>query len=242
LNQGYSGSAVRRVGDHVEKRTSDLAFVQDVPRQQDLIALSQRVSFLPRITHIDGDLIVIEFVEGAEGLTERNAFRLGESLRLLHDQNENSYPHPCHTGVDWLIDLANDTLAQSTRSTRISPEIKRHFQDDALIHSEPQFIDTTDGRIVFIDIEGIGRGSRYQDLGFAAYLTRLSGSHDGFASCLRGYTSNQIELDPWRIHLMAGLIAIAYAGFADTEKRLALGLQLMREAQQNLGGDTLKQA
>jgi len=234
MKQGYSGSAVRRVGEHVEKRTSDIAFAEDMARQKDLMALTARLPLLPRITHVDGDLIVMEFVEGVEGPTERNVFRLGESLRLLHDQNENSYPHPCHTGVDWLIDLANDNLAQSTHATRVSPEIKKHFEDDALIHSEPQFIETTDGRIVFIDIEGIGRGSRYQDLGFAAYLTRLSDRREVFAACLRGYTSRPIELDAWRIHQMAGLIALAYSGFADTEKRLALGLQLMREAGQHI--------
>lgn len=51
---------------------------------------------------------------------------------------------------------------------------------------------------------------------------------------MRGYCLPPIALDRWRIRQMAGLIALAYSQFADTEKRLALGLDLMAEAEEHL--------
>ena len=241
MKQGYSGSAVRLVGDHVEKVTSDRAFSEDMDRQTALIELSRRTAVLPRIAKVDGATILMEFIGGNEGLTELNAQQVGASLRLLHDLN--GFTHPCLTGVDWLVLLANTNLAKANCSTRVAPELAQHFQNDALIHSEPTgFIETNDGRIVFIDIEVIGRGSRYQDLGFIEYSTRLSESPGVLASFMKGYLSSPIELNRWRMRQMAGLIAIAYSRFADTEKRRALGLELMEEAEQHLGGDALQRA
>jgi len=165
MKQGYSGSAVRLVGDHVEKVTSDRAFTEDIERQTALIDLSRRTALVPHISQVDDARILMEFVGGNEGLTELNAEQAGASLRLLHDLD--GFSHPCLTGVNWLVFLANTNLARANCSTRVASELAQHFQNDALIHSEPtQFIQTNDGRIVFIDIEGIGRGSRYQDLGF----------------------------------------------------------------------------
>ncbi len=239
MKQGYSGSIVRLVGDQVEKVTSDCALSQDMDRQTALIDLSRRTAVLPRISKVDGATIIMEFVGGNEGLTKLNAQQAGASMRLLHDLN--GFSHPCQTGVDWLVLLANTNLARANCSTRVAPGLAQHFQNDALIHSEPtQFIDTNAGRIVFIDIEGIGRGSRYQDLGFIEYSTRLSESPEVLVSFMRGYLSPPIQLDRWRMRQMAGLIALAYSRFADTEKRQALGLELMEEAEQHLEGDALQ--
>jgi hypothetical protein len=241
MKQGHSGSAVTLAGDHVEKVTSDRAFAEDRDRQTALIELSRRTALLPRISQVDGATILMETIGGNEGLTEHNAEQAGTSLRLLHDLNGFSYP--CLTGVDWLVLLANTALARANCSTRVAPGLAQHFQNDALIHSEPtQFIEANDGRIVFIDIEGIGRGSRYQDLGFIEYSTLLSGSPGVLVSFMRGYLSPPIALDRWRMRQMAGLIAIAYSRFADTGQRRALGLGLMEEAEQHLGGDALQRA
>jgi hypothetical protein len=229
------------VGGQVEKLTSDRAFAEDAARQKDLINLSHRLAILPRITRVDGPLILMEFVAGTEGLTPQNAYRVGASLRLLHSQS--GFTHSCLTGVDWLTDMANSNFGRAGCSTRVSTELGRHYQNDALIHAEPtQVIESNDGRIVFIDIEGIGCGSRYQDLGFIEYTTRLSESPGVLASFMKGYMSAPIELDAWRIRQMAGLIAIAYACFADVEKRLALGIQLLEEAEQHLTGDAFQRA
>jgi hypothetical protein len=236
MMQGYSGSTLRLVDGQVEKVTSDRAFAEDTGRQTALIDLSRRTTILPRIARVEGATILMEYIDGNEGLTELNAQQAGASLRLLH--NLSGFTHPCLTGVDWLVLLANTNLARANSPTRVSQGLTQHFGNDALIHSEPtQFIETNDGRIVFIDIEGIGRGSRYQDLGFIEYRTRLLECPRVLASFLNGYLSDPIDLDVWRIRQMAGLIAIAYSCFADTRKRLMLGMQLMEEAERHLASD-----
>lgn len=228
MKQGYSGSSLRRVNGLVEKLTTDHVFAEDVARQRDLLNLSRGLKILPRITKINGALIVMEFVRGSEGLTKQNAYEAGTALRILHDQQD--FTHQCLNGVHWLVEMANINLCQTNTSMRISEELVWHFQNDALIHSEPtQFIRTDDGRIVFIDIEGIGLGSRYQDLGFVEFTSHLLKDSELFKTFIQGYKSKPIELDFLRIGQMAGLIAIAYSGFADTEKRLSLGIRLLKQ-------------
>jgi hypothetical protein len=71
-------------------------------------------------------------------------------------------------------------------------------------------------------------------------MTQLSDAPEQFFSFLDGYQATPIELNRRRIRQMAGLIAIAYSRFADTEQRRALGIALMEVAEQHLGGEALQ--
>jgi hypothetical protein len=231
MKQGYSGSTVQLIGNLVEKISSDQTFVHSQERQKDLIAFSQKISVLPRIDHMDGQAIYMEYVDGEEGLTEQNARQAGRALRLLHDQR--GYDHTCMTGVDWLVQMANDNLAQMDTSQRILPEIEADYPCDALIHSEPvQFIEKKDGAIVFIDFEGIGMGSRYQDIGFVYYITMKDDQPEIYTAFMNGYQSEPIQIELVRVKKLAGIISLAYAGFAEFEKRMGLGLRLLGETDQ----------
>jgi hypothetical protein len=228
MKQGYSGSTVQRIGNLVEKISSDQNFIHSKERQLDLIVLSQEIAVLPRIDHIDGQTIYMEYVDGGEGLTEQNALRAGKSLRLLHDQP--GYHHPCMTGLNWLIQMANENLVRMDHSERISAEIEAEFPCDALIHSEPgQFIEKEDGAIVFIDFEGIGMGSRYQDLGFIYCMTIKDGKPEVYNTFMDGYQTEPVQIDLIRVKVLAGIISLAYARFAEFEKRMKLGLRLFGE-------------
>lgn len=236
MQQGYSGSTVRRKGKLVEKVSSDQGFIASPERQQDLVALSRRLAVLPRIHSIASPSIFMEYVAGQEGLTKQNAARAGQALRLLHEQR--GYPHPCMTGLDWLIGLANENLAQMSLSRRIPSEITGEYPPDALIHSEPtQLIEKRDGSIVFIDFEGIGMGSRYQDLGFIYWGAAFRDQPDLYTAFLQGYQEEAICIEEQHVKRLAGLISLAYVGFAlafareeDAAKRLQLGLRLLEEA------------
>jgi hypothetical protein len=233
LQQGYSGSIVQRKGKLVEKVSSDQSFIDSQERQRDLVALSQQVPILPRIDHIASPSIFMEYVDGQEGLTKQNAAQAGKALRLLHEQQ--SYPHACMTGLNWLIELANDNLGQMSLSQRISNEITNEYPSDTLIHSEPtQLIEKKDGKVVFIDFEGIGMGSRYQDLGFIYWRAILGDQPDLYTAFLQGYQADSICIELRRVKQLAGLISLAYVGFAlayagpaEAEKRLQLGLRLL---------------
>lgn len=238
MKQGYSGSTVKRKGNLVKKISSDLSFTQAKERQKDLMTLSQKIGVLPRIDHIDSPAIYMEYVDGKEGLTNQNALQAGKALRLLHEQR--GYPHPCMTGLNWLIELANDNLAQMNFSQRISSEIENEYPEDALIHSEPlQLIEKKDGSIVFIDFEGIGMGSRYQDLGFIYYAFQEN-EPDVYNTFIQGYRSDSMQIEPRRVKQLAGIISLAYAGFAlayvglaEAEKRMNLGIRLLVEVGQS---------
>lgn len=229
MNQGFSGSRVRRVGKWVEKESADRAFVEDTRRQADLMALSRRLACLPEIVAVRGAVIRMAFIKGREGLTRENAFEAGRALRELHAVK--GFQHPCQTGIAWLIELANMNLAEAGCEERIVVNLSDHYPADALIHAEPvQFIEQPDGQIVFIDIEEAGWGSRYRDLGFVHYQTHLSGDRQARESFMQGYATCPIEIDPDRIGQIAGLTALAYARFADSEKRMSSGLALMKQA------------
>jgi hypothetical protein len=233
MKQGYSGSTVRREGNFVVKVSSDQDFLQNKERQADLIALSQKTSLLPRIAHIRGEAITMEYVEGQEELTLQNASRAGAALRMLHELP--GYPHECFTGVDWLIELANESLAKAGLSSRIDAHLAAEYPNDALIHSEPaQFVEKQDGSIIFIDFEGIGMGSRYQDLGFVYYVATKDEEPEIYARFIEGYQSTPIPIELRRVKKMAGIISLAYAGFAEFEKRVQLGLSLISEVENSL--------
>jgi hypothetical protein len=178
----------------------------------------------------------MEYVDGQEGLTKQNAPQAGKALRLLHEQR--TYPHACMTGLNWLIELANDNLAQINHNQRISIEVTSEYPSDALIHSEPvQLIEKDDGSVVFIDFEGIGMGSRYQDLGFIYWWAIHADQPEVYTTFIQGYRSDSLQIEPRRVKHLAGIIsltyvgfALAYAGLAEAEKRMQLGLRLLGEA------------
>jgi len=228
MKQGFSGSEVQLVGNLVEKTSNDESFTSSQERQKDLLALSRKLDSLPTIDHITGKSIFMEYVVGREGMTTDNALQAGKALRLLHEQTD--YQHPCMTGLDWLIQLANENLALCDGRREDFSGFKGEYPIDALIHSEPgQFIEKEDGTIVFIDIEGIGMGSRYQDLGGIYYGSMTYGNPGFFTPFMAGYQSTPIHIELWRVMRFAGLYSIAYAGFAEYEKRIEFGLRLLEE-------------
>jgi hypothetical protein len=230
MKQGYSGSHVRRIGNTVTKTTTDLTFLESEQRQQDLIALSQQVACLPRIHKVEQGTLYMDYVAGREGPTRNNARQAGGALRTLHDQV--GYPHDCATGLWWLIELANQNLQAAGHATQIDHDIEVMYPADALIHSEPiQFVQRLDGSIVFIDIEGIGMGTRYRDLGFVYYIAALRRSMAFFDRFYEGYGATMPALELPKIRTIAGITALAYAGFADTVSRIALGLRLISSKQ-----------
>jgi Ser/Thr protein kinase RdoA (MazF antagonist) len=98
-------------------------------------------------------------------------------------------------------------------------------------------IEKRDGSIVFIDFEGIGMGSRYQDLGFIYWGAAFRDQPDLYTAFLQGYQEEAICIEEQHVKRLAGLISLAYVGFAlafareeDAAKRLQLGLRLLEEA------------
>lgn len=213
MKQGYSGSTLRLIGDRVEKVSSDEVFAHSKERQAHLIALSRQTAVLPRIYQIKDQVILMEYVPGEEGLSRQSARAAGKALRELHGLGAD-YPFPCLTGLGWLIELANENLAQMGSSQRIGPEIMQEYPTDALIHSEPgQYIEMQDGSIVFIDIEGIGLGTRYHDLGSIYYGAIVDGQPDTYDSFIEGYHEGADPIDLSRVKQLAGIYSFAYACF-----------------------------
>jgi hypothetical protein len=228
MNQGFSGSQVTRTADVVVKKTSDTGFVLDSSRHRALQRLSHQQPFLPTIYDISGNELKMEYIAGEEGLSLQNARRVGMALKRLH--NLKDYPFPVFTGSEWLHKLAEQALANHNRRAEWLPASPVDPGDLALIHTEPvQVITRADGTVVFIDIEGIGMGSKYQDLGFLYYTATYAGKPALFDEVLFGYGSARVNLT--MVVQMAGLISIAYAAFADSETRIDLGLDLLRRVQ-----------
>lgn len=228
MNQGFSGSQVTRTADVVVKKTSDIGFVLDSSRHSALQRLSQQQPFLPTIYDISGDELKMEYIPGEEGLSLQNARKVGSALKRLHNLKE--YPFPVFTGIEWLHELAEQALTAYDREAEWLPPPSVDPDDLALIHTEPvQIITRADGTVVFIDIEGIGMGSKYQDLGFIYYTAAHTGKSGLFDEVLLGYGSAGVNLT--MVAQMAGLISIAYSTFADSKARIDLGLRLLRSVQ-----------
>jgi hypothetical protein len=228
MKQGFSGSKLQLIGNLVEKISTDDSFTSSQERRKDLLALSHKLDILPKIDHITGKSIFMEYLVGHEGMTIDNALHAGKALRLLHEQTD--YQHLCMTGLDWLIQLANENLAQYNGRYEDFSSFKSEYPIDALIHSEPgQFIEKEDGSIVFFDIEGMGMGSRYQDIGSLYYGAMIDEEPGIFPAFMAGYQSTPIHIDLHRVKKLAGLFSIAYAGFAEYKKRIEFGLRLLDE-------------
>lgn len=228
MKQGYSGSIVHRKGNLLEKISNDRAFIKSKNRQKDLMALSKKLSILPRIDHFEGQSIYMDYIEGQEGITEHNARQAGKALRLLHERRD--YPHPCMTGLRWLILLANDNIARMDHRQLMIDEILPGYPIDALIHSEPtQLIEQKDGSIVFIDFEGIGMGTRYQDFGYIYYSAIKQEKPEIYTKFLEGYQPESEQIELLRVKKVAGITSLAYARFAAFEKRMKLGFRLLNE-------------
>ncbi len=228
MNQGHSGSTLRREGNIVVKISSDVAFVQDHQRQNDLISLSQALDILPRIYRIDPPALRMDYVAGHEGFTRTNAFRVGETLRQLHDRQQ-TFPHLCTTGISWLVEMAEGVQVPDDICRWMAVALAEEYPSDALILTEPQFIERRDGSIVFIDFEGIGVGSRYHDLAQVYFRLADRAQIDIWRRFLEGYQRESACVEMQRVVRLAGVVALAYARFAEPERRVKLGLRLLAE-------------
>ena len=72
-------------------------------------------------------------------------------------------------------------------------------------------------------------GTRYRDLGFVCYIAELRESPILFDTFFDGYRLTTDVPEISKIRLIAGITALAYAGFADTARRIDLGLRLLSE-------------
>ena len=228
MKQGYSGSQATRKRDLVVKKTSDVGFARDPDRQRTLKRLSGELEVLPTISDIKGDELIMEYIPGEEGLSTGNVESVGEALRYLHGQT--GYPFPVSTGTGWLRELASQALSDRSIEPELLPDLTPDPGDNRLIHTEPvQVITKGNGTVVFIDIEGIGMGSRYQDLGFIYYSAALKENPALFELALSGYGSDGVDMK--KVNLFAGVIALAYSTFAESTRRIDLGLRLLRAVQ-----------
>jgi hypothetical protein len=226
LTQGFSGSQVTRNGEFLIKLTSDEYFSKSKERQNALMALTKQLSILPTIYEINESQIKMEFISGFEGITVENALQTGLNLKLLHTQT--CYPFPISTGTEWLREKAIQAAPIKAKDTS-AIDFKTFESNLVLIHGEPtQVINRPNGEVVFIDIEGIGMGSRYHDLGFVYYNASLGGEMSIFSNLIEGYGKDGIDIS--KVMQFAGLISLAYSTFADSEKRIELGCALLQKS------------
>lgn len=226
LTQGFSGSQVTRDSEFLIKHTSDEDFSKSRKRQIALMRLAGRLGILPAIYEIKGSRIKMEFISGPEGITVKNAFQTGLNLRILHAQT--AYPFPVSTGTEWLCEKA--VRAFPAKAKDITAAGLEPFDNDlVLIHGEPtQIRIRPNGEVVFIDIEGIGMGSKYHDLGFVYYIASLDGEPDIFSNLIEGYGKDGVNIS--KVMRFAGIISLAYSTFADSERRIELGCALLQKS------------
>jgi hypothetical protein len=224
---GYSGSSVQRIDGIVRKQSTYLRRCPDyAERREFLNALSAAFPSIPNLRLFDEGLMEMDFIEGREGIEEIDFQQYGGLVRELHTIE---IPAPAKdTGLDWLVDLAVANLGQSEWQAGI--ELVRPFRGlpaDAIVHGEiTQVITDATGRLYLIDWDECGWGSKYQDLGFVYYQLKLANRVDEcFAAFIDGYGQAGLELS--LIPKVAGLIALAYAGFYDFERRIRIGQTLL---------------
>lgn len=219
--QGHSGSVVRREGDVLVKENPWSPGSVGIGRVNALMAASKALDCLPQIYQVTPAKLRMEFIEGAEGLTAESAPALGKALRSLHEFT--SFDLPICNGIPWLFGKANQTLGKIGRSA-LDGRAANLFGDDAVVHGEPtQVILTAEGSVRFIDFDGMGRGSKFHDLGFIRYSCDLYAGCDLWSVVLRAYNQPSLPEEPIRI--ASGLVALAYSVFHDFQRRVDYGLQ-----------------
>jgi hypothetical protein len=90
--------------------------------------------------------------------------------------------------------------------------------------------------VVFIDFEGIGLGSRYQDLGSIFLHAIREEQPEIYSGFIQGYQSSSLTVDLHKVKQLAGIFSLAYVGFGlafvgpqEAEKRMQIGLRLFEE-------------
>ena len=227
LSGGFSGSNVERLNGIVRKQSSYLKDCPDYPaRRKFLATLSDAFPYMPRMRLFDDGIIEMDFITGHEGIQGIDFRRYGQIVRELHTLQ---LPAPAKdTGIEWLIDLAQENFKKNGQT-----DIDHLFQifqgltAKHIVHGEiTQVITDPDQNIYIIDWDECGLGNRYQDLGFIYYRLILEDSPETyFDSFLDGYGRQTVDMA--FVTKMAGLIAVAYSGFYDFDRRIKLGNELL---------------
>lgn len=178
----------------------------------------------------DHPVYILEYIEGAEpARTPENCRRLGEITAALH--TVKGYPHSyLFTVADVLPELYDiaETLSfgqEYARLVRALPD----FEDlpDALIHGEilGNCVQEPGGRIVIIDWDEAGIGTRVLDPGSPLFTAFLSEDLDWEEECARAYYEgyfSRVQLEKGEIDRIydAGLFyALRYIIYGNTGKR-----------------------
>jgi aminoglycoside phosphotransferase len=179
---------------------------------------------MPHTQLLEDGTLEMNYIPGQEGTQGIDFSRFGQIVRQLHELDILAPPKD--TGIHWLFDMARANLSDNTLDPILSQLVAR-LPDDAVVHGEiAQVIATPDGNLFIIDWDECGLGSKYHDLGFVYYTLALDGRVDEcYAPFLDGYGA--AGLDSALIPQVAGLIATAYAGFGDRERRLHIGRDLL---------------
>jgi len=218
--QGHSGSYVHRDGEFLIKENPWSPVAVTAERIDALITASRTLDCLPDIHEATPTMLRMQFIPGAEGLNADSAVALGRALRSLH--GFASFDQPICNGFPWLLVKANQALAKVGRPA-LDPGMASLFPEDAVVHGEPtQIIRMRDGSIRFFDFDGMGRGSKFQDLGFLQYWCDLYAGTDLWPVVIEAY-DEAVPEEP--IRMASGLVALAYSIFHDFQYRLEYGLQ-----------------
>lgn len=178
----------------------------------------------------DYPVIILELIEGAEPVrTPENCRLLGEITGALH--TIEGYPH------SYLFTVADviPEMLEIAKTLRFGQEYARivkmlpDFEDlpVALIHGEivGNCVQGSNGRIVIVDWDEAGIGTRILDLGSPLFTVFLSEDLDWEGECARGFYEgyfSQVRLDDREIGCIydVGLFyALRYIIYGNTEKR-----------------------
>lgn len=227
--EGHSGSQLNRVGNIVTKESSYLANCADSQaRKQFLIAFGACFQYAPKVLEIHENTIKYEFIEGKPSFEEVDLKELGVIIRTLHSL-KMAAPKK-ETNLDWLKKMAEKNLAHHNIQLDLDSLIAEiSTEAEVIVHGEPaDLIIGINGKITILDWDEAGMGSRYQDIGYILFKCReLRRGEIDFKEFLVGY--NDADVDPKKMKKTAGLIALAYSHWANTDFRLKLGLQLVNE-------------
>jgi Ser/Thr protein kinase RdoA (MazF antagonist) len=178
----------------------------------------------------DHPVYILEFIEGVElARTPENCRRLGEIAGALHAIG--GYPHNyLFTVADVLPEMLE--IAEALRFGREYAQIVKALPDFrdlpvALIHGEilGNCVQRPDGRIVIVDWDEAGIGTRVLDLGHPLIQVFLSEDLDWEGECARGFYEgyfSRVQLDGRELGRIydAGLFyALRYVIYGNTEKR-----------------------
>ncbi len=225
--KGHSGSNLEKHGNIVEKDSSYLANCSDrKARAEFMIKLTSTFQHAPKILEVNGSTIKYEFVTGEPGFEKVNLKELGKVTRELHSLK---IPGPeKETGIQWLKGLADNNLAMHNVELDLT-DLVAELSDEpkVIVHGEiADLIIGPNTEVTILDWDEAGLGSRYQDIGYIYFKCQeLRNGNEDFEKFIEGY--NDVYLDQDKIRRVAGLIAIAYSHWANSEYRFKLGLSLL---------------